>query len=278
MDDKLFKSIFPFELPRNNQRDIIESIIEAYNSGKTHVVLSAPTGTGKSCIAYAVAKYFKEAYILTSQKILQEQYYKELNVPYILGRSNYICKKDNNFTCEMGICKRQAANYCSDCPYLLAKDNALSSSITNMNYSYFLNIAKTKRLESRKLIVIDECHFCEQELIKTSTIKLSEKLLLYLGITKPKIPDISSTAQEKFNWLFNIILPKIKTQYLYFKNQIIQYNKFNFTKEYKRIINKYSTLDRIISIINELLNQLKDKQKVIINTTNEYLEFKVLFR
>ena len=277
MNDITFKNIFPFEKPRNNQREIIESIINAYETGKKHVILSAPTGTGKSCIAYAIAKYFGDAYILTSQKILQEQYYKELNIPYILGRNNYLCKKDNNLTCEIGVCKRDSSQYCHDCPYLLAKTKALAANITNMNYSYFLNIAKTKKLEPRKLIIVDECHFCEQELIKTSTIKLSEKMLIYLGILNPKLPDKQSTDQEKFNWLFNIILPKIKMQYLYYKNQITQYNKFNFSKEYKRIINKYAILERIITIINELLNQLKYKQKIIINYDNNYLEFKILF-
>lgn len=277
MEDKIFQKIFPFSSPRNNQREIIEKIINAFNNGKTHVILQAPTGTGKSCIAYAIAKYFGEAYILTNQKILQEQYNKELHIPYILGRSNYLCKKDNNLTCEMGVCKGQQANYCDNCPYLEAKDIAFASEITNMNYSYFLNIIKTKKLPARTLIVNDECHTLEQELIKTSTIKLSEKALSYLGIIDSNFPKITDTDKEKFNWLFNIILPKIKVQYLYFKNQITQFKKFNFSKDYKRIINKYLALERIITIIQEILNQLKNNQKIIIHSNENYIEFKVLY-
>ena len=77
MDNNKFNSIFPFEKPRKNQREIIEQIIYAFESGKRYVILNAPTGSGKSVIAYAVSKYFKTSYILTSQKILQEQYKNE---------------------------------------------------------------------------------------------------------------------------------------------------------------------------------------------------------
>ena len=67
LTDIKFKEIFPFEEPRKNQREIIERIINAYLNGKKYVILSAPTGTGKSIIGYSVAKYFGSGYVLTSQ-------------------------------------------------------------------------------------------------------------------------------------------------------------------------------------------------------------------
>ena len=82
LTDQKITDLFPFT-PRGKQLEIVRNILTAFLSGKKHVVLSLPTGGGKSVIAYAVANYFKEAYVLTNQKILQEQYKNDLGVPYI---------------------------------------------------------------------------------------------------------------------------------------------------------------------------------------------------
>ena len=85
LSDVYLQKLFPFP-PRGKQLEIVKTIITAYLNGKKHVVLSLPTGGGKSVIAYAVAKFFGNAYILTNQKVLQEQYRKDLNVPSILRK------------------------------------------------------------------------------------------------------------------------------------------------------------------------------------------------
>ena len=62
LSDDTFKQIFPFETPRNNQREIIEKIITAFENGKKYVVLNAPTGIGKSVIGYSVARLEVDIY------------------------------------------------------------------------------------------------------------------------------------------------------------------------------------------------------------------------
>lgn len=274
-DDEIRK-LFPFQ-PRGKQLEIVKKIIEGFRSGKKHVVLSLPTGGGKSVIGYAVSKYFGESYILTNQKVLQEQYKKDLKVPYILGRSNYICAKDANLTCEMGSCKRMSSNYCHNCPYLICRDAARGNWITNMNYAYYLNVVKANQLKSRPLIVMDESHVLENEMIKAATIKLSEKVLRNLGIFDVKFPKVKDSDYEKRVWLFEYILPKLREQYLFFKNQIQQYEKFNFSKETKKVISRYMASERIVTIITEIKKELADKQKVVIQSGEDFVEFKVLY-
>ena len=46
LTDDEFRRIFPFDQPRNNQREIIEKILTAYENGKKYVILNAPTGIG----------------------------------------------------------------------------------------------------------------------------------------------------------------------------------------------------------------------------------------
>ena len=72
MIEKIYEC-FPFKNPRKGQIELIEKIIKSFKSGKKHVILNAPTGWGKSVIAYTIIKYFGNGYILTSQKCLQEQ-------------------------------------------------------------------------------------------------------------------------------------------------------------------------------------------------------------
>lgn len=276
LTSKQIQQLFPFP-PRGKQEEIVKNILQAYHNGKTHVVLSLPTGGGKSVIGYAIAKYFGEGYVLTNQKILQEQYYKDLHVPHILGRINYLCKKDNNLTCELGVCKRNPSAYCTDCPYILNKNAALSNWITNMNYAYFLNIIKANQIPSRKILIMDESHVLENELLKAGTVRITERTLHTLGIYNIQFPKIYDSDDQKQNWLFNILLPQLKQQFLYYKTQIRNYQNFKFTKETQKLIHKYMSLDRVINIIIEIEHELEDKQKIVIQSGEDFIEFKLLY-
>ena len=208
LNDDKFKEIFPFDVPRNGQREIIEKIINAYNSGKKYVILNAPTGTGKSIIGYSIARYFKSAYILTSQKVLQEQYYNDLSIPMVLGRSNYTCKVNSKLTCEMGTCFRNPKKMCKkqgaiDCPYYIERTKCFNSPYSNLNYSYFMAMTNTELLTPRNLIVADECHNLESELLKQCTVKIDDALLKFINNNKIKIPVPSETTAVKCKWFMN---------------------------------------------------------------------------
>ena len=185
MTDQKFNKIFPFDTPRKYQRELIEQVLSAYQSGKHHVILNAPTGIGKSAISFAVANFFKTAYVLTSQKILQEQYYRELNIPYVLGKTNYACSRNRNLNCEMGECKG-AFNCSQECPYIHARQNAINAQISNFNYSLFLMINRASfQLPVRNLIICDEC-IRGSQLVKTDKgdipikdIKIGDKVYSY---------------------------------------------------------------------------------------------------
>lgn len=276
LTDKQIQQLFPFP-PRGKQEEIVKKILEAYRNGKQHVVLSLPTGGGKSVIAYAIAKYFNSAYVLTNQKILQEQYRKDLHVPYILGRNNYICKKDNNLTCELGVCKRETKLFCKDCPYLLHKDAARHSWITNMNYAYFLNIIKANQIEPRSILIMDEAHVLENELLKAGTIRITERILHILGIYNLTLPKVKESDYNKQTWLFSKLLPKLREQFLYYKNQIKTYQNFKFSRETQKLIHKYMALDRLVSILLEIQKELEDKQKIIIQSGEDFIDCKLLY-
>ncbi len=114
---------FPEEFkPRQIQKDILHLIEEQLKSGYKIVVLSAPTGVGKSLIAATLAKYYGKSFVITASKQLQDQYSKDLKFfNPVKGKSNFACLKlmdhqgipktetkraiQKGLTCEKGLCE-----------------------------------------------------------------------------------------------------------------------------------------------------------------------------
>lgn len=105
--------------PRESQRNIIQKIEDATNSGFQNILLCAPTGIGKSHIALTVARSLGTSFIVTAQKILQDQYTDDFKfVHSAKGKSNFPCldlydctkisydiaKKDPYLSCIHGNC------------------------------------------------------------------------------------------------------------------------------------------------------------------------------
>lgn len=99
---------YPFDTFRLGGREALEKIDAAFTSGKKFVFVDAPTGSGKSGLAVAVARKYKSV-ILTPTKILQEQYAntKQFEKEYtIKGKTNYNCglKGLEHFPVDESVC------------------------------------------------------------------------------------------------------------------------------------------------------------------------------
>jgi superfamily II DNA or RNA helicase len=86
---------FPEEfIPREIQKEILHGIEQQLKSGYKTIILSAPTGVGKSLIAATLARYYGSSFIVTASKQLQDQYSKDLKfLMPIKGKSNFACLK-----------------------------------------------------------------------------------------------------------------------------------------------------------------------------------------
>jgi ATP-dependent DNA helicase DinG len=83
---------FPFKVPRKGQLEAIAAAREAFARGKRFVVIEAPTGSGKSGVAVTLAREASSAYLLTAQKLLQDQYGRDFpELALMKGRANYRC-------------------------------------------------------------------------------------------------------------------------------------------------------------------------------------------
>jgi len=137
---------------RKGQIEVIEKIMNVYNLGNSsHIILSAPTGSGKSicalCVSWILNEKGKRGYILASEISLQEQYEKDfkrfhMNWGSIKGIDNYMCV-DNMEKNSLGTCrirnKAPRQMYCfNSCPYLVAREAASESPTSVLNYAYWL--------------------------------------------------------------------------------------------------------------------------------------------
>ena len=80
--------------PRKEQETILKEIGEYLDSGYKKIILSAPTGIGKSLVAVTLARALDTSFIVTNSKHLQDQYVHDIpHLVSVKGKSNYACLK-----------------------------------------------------------------------------------------------------------------------------------------------------------------------------------------
>lgn len=190
--EELFEKHFPYEKPNPGQKEAILRTVEAFQTGKKHMVLSAPTGLGKSAIAVTVHRILRDlnnlafrTTITTATKNLQDQYTNEFEEMIDLrGKTNYHCPKNigpyNSAKCRQAV----ASHECSPsgmCPYYKQRkkwtDQAVLR-ITNTSFQIEACSMLVMAPETRAdMIVIDECHNIDEHLVSHSTVKLDVESL-----------------------------------------------------------------------------------------------------
>lgn len=174
------KKNFPFPSTRGRQEETLQALSEALSREDIkYVVMQAPTGAGKSPMAMAMAKASGSAYVLTANKMLQDQYQRDFRSIMVdfRGRSNYVCfgekptsKGAEPFNCSNSPCRKtkEGRKACAEkkaCGFHAQKEKAASSDITSMNFAAgltYLNFGD--HFSKRGLLIVDEAHLIENQL------------------------------------------------------------------------------------------------------------------
>jgi Rad3-related DNA helicase len=185
-------------VPRREQVQILERLGTAFedatgDDGGPHVfAVEAPPGVGKSHLAMTLARWSGNAYLLTSQKLLQDQYEREFGgaLQLVKGRENYPCERTPvPVPTTQGLCRRPRGPACQ-CPYARAKLAALSGPIFCTNTAYFLTLRQWQReqLQRRRLLVIDEAHNLEAQLVRVFTVTIApDQMKAWFGAPLPRL-------------------------------------------------------------------------------------------
>ena len=158
------------------------------------LVVEAPPGVGKSHVAMTLARWSGDAYLLTSQKMLQDQYEREFgrDLALVKGRDNYACERYHGapVPTSRGMCRRLRGPVCA-CPYVRAKQAALGAPIFCTNTAYFATLRHwhAEQLRRRRLLVIDEAHNLESQLVGVFTARFShDEMRSWFGGPLPRLP------------------------------------------------------------------------------------------
>ena len=205
MYEDVVKEYFPYPTPRKGQYETIQDLLEAFES-YDYCVLDAPTGFGKTSVARTMLDYFaadeyKDSYLLTSTKMLQEQYYDEckenphlVNYRIAKGRGNFNCREYGNLVnCNQGACQEDTTEHykCEygmigidprengGCYYWQQKAEAIMSDVAIMNYDVLLS-DYPNHYKHRDFMVLDEAHNIDNKVMQRVGLTLNNQRLMKL--------------------------------------------------------------------------------------------------
>ena len=186
--------------PRAEQARLLEQLDDALAEAEQDptapriLAVEAPPGIGKSHLAMTLAGWSGDAYLLTSQKVLQDQYEREFGeqLQLVKGRDNYACERyaDRAVPTSLGMCRRPRGPVCQ-CPYARAKAAALAGPVFCTNTWYFATLRRwhAEQLRRRRLLIIDEAHNLERQLVNVNTVRFTAaEMKDWFGAPLPHLP------------------------------------------------------------------------------------------
>lgn len=175
---------FPFARYRAGQREALDAARAAFADGRRVVVVEAPTGSGKSAIAVTLAREARSAYLLTGQKVLQDQYQRDFDdLALLKGRANYPCEVAPTHAAAAPCLVGRSFPDCAACGYFRAKDRALAAPRALLNYAYFLHeLTYQGGFGRRELLVLDEAHNAEAMLMAFVQAQFADAQLERAGL------------------------------------------------------------------------------------------------
>lgn len=265
--------------PRQTQIDAFNFFLE--NEDKKYFFISAPVGTGKSAIGVTIANYLKTqenftSFILTPQKILQEQYEKSFNgglfLSSIYGKNNYSCNSVNT-DCETASSIRLK---CNNCPYQAVLYKAKNSDHVVMNYALALRaFGHTDHWDRRSLMIMDECHQLENILTEHDILDISSDMCDRFNI--PKWSNV--TTVELYKWIKTVFFPNFSNVVEDLKEKVEPFVNASPDSVSFALVKMYNELCLIYEIVSNFVSfELSDIDNWFINVSDEsHVKFKHLY-
>lgn len=256
---------FPFQTPRLDQEIAINDALTSLwpkNGQKAHRfwLANLPTGIGKSAIAITIARWLNDkmaekTHLLTTQKILQEQYIKDFGSNYIsniFGRNQYVCNESKKeVSCEQSAEEKRLFGIkpCEKCPYTIARSEWVESEIGLANFAFFLSYSQTNNQSvnslPRELIIVDEAHNLENILTSFSTVVINADYATSMGFSKDSFWNLSDTKLR--SWIVEEYYPKLVSHSSNYHKQIKQLDP---QKVNKQLIETLKALDEYITSLS----------------------------
>jgi len=199
---------FPAPEYRGNQQQALGDIRDAFAAGNDVVLVRAPTGSGKSLLARAIAGCARtageagpeeviDAYYTTPQvsqldDVAEDPLLSDLEV--IRGKNNYDCilPGETDTPVNQAPCARERQFDCQvkhRCPYFSDRAIASNQPIAAMTLAYFMQTAGSDVFGPRDVVVIDEAHGLGDWAEMYATIELGPDTVPVWDDTRPQAVD-----------------------------------------------------------------------------------------
>ena len=300
---------FPYTL-YNKQLIAAEEIIKLFLQGYPHVLLDAPTGSGKSIIALYVAIKLQELEdkgklrigykndlkvgLITKSINLQEQYIEsEVYLDNLMGKTNYACHVSPGIVYDSDKCFMDRNDCISKCAYLTKRRNWQKSNLRLTNFAFAIEACDLICNKSGKdgnrsdLLIIDESHSIANELMERSVIKFDLEQIK--SLSKIDENNKSKIAIEQFEYVQYLLKSHLKNFMLIPNVQLkkkLKIPKTVFSSSYDYFIGmandkSYTKRERLLykqagiecSILSDFLDILINSNKdskFVLSNSNEY--------
>ena len=247
---------------RDVQREIMRKISSAIKQGYNKIIISAPTGSGKSWIAAALALAYKSAVILTSTTNLQDQY-KELFakdskfMTTVRGRSHFPCEQQYRLKdCTFG--------YCSNCEFKPLSEMYKIDPITQgtIDESIIITPTKDKKCEYfEQLIKGRQSSFSVYNYASYITSLKKESTSIGSALEEEKLPHrsilICDEMHDYDDQLANILSVNLEPDL----DKTILKTESSIFNENNDIYAVKEHLDKIIDALPQVLNEYSECSK-----------------
>ena len=214
---------FPSSSLRPYQKETIERIVEAFKSGMKCVILTAPTGFGKSYVNASFTSLTRSFYA-TPQLALIDQMLRDQSLRSrfveIKGRRNYPCHYHPQRSAHVGRCVTE--DYaCKErfevCPYWKQKARAIEAPSVLLSFAYLVAEGQTEGhsesyLGTRSLLVLDEAHNIEEECLNHVSVNVTPFTIPH-EIYARALPQLRQVkTEEQLDTLLETIEASLKAQ------------------------------------------------------------------
>lgn len=264
----------PYKSAREGQLQILNYVNNTWWDDLKYkpYVIEAPTGAGKSGIVYALGKSSNTVYIVTSSKILQDQYYNEFknytdNIAVIKGQGNYLCNDvdDGVTTVIHAPCKdlKEGSKIKKDCikmgicSYYSNIQSCKYKKFVIMNlHTFYYLVYVIKELMLPDVLLIDEAHKIENVFRDFFKIVILKK---HFSKFKDKIKNMS---------LMDILNTSLN-YYTYHLESLNKEYKVNKLPMIKKQISTYEISVKRLSLIIKNVEDYKEYDNYIIYTNDK---------
>ncbi len=223
MDPSRIFDEFPAPSYRGTQEQALADIHDAIAEGNDVVLVRAPTGSGKSLLARAVAgcaatpgeaapeepigAYYTTPQVSQLDDVAGDPLLEDLNI--IRGKNNYSCilPGETSTPVNRAPCVREREFDCQvkhRCPYFSDRAIAANRSIAAMTLAYFMQTAGSDVFGMRDVVVIDEAHGLGDWAEMYATIDLGPETVPPWNDVKPDRIDDLEDAVEYAQYLVTI--------------------------------------------------------------------------